>query len=200
MKNLSLVLILVLFGLVGVLYYFHFDRKSTPLDTVVDFYPKDTMVMRPLKVAYVDLDTIEEKFEYFKQKQATLEKQSEETDKELNSAYNELQREQYQFEQKGASVTQIESEDFQKRYNAELQNLEREKAEKQQDFINEQKQMTDDVLAKIHAFMDEFNKTKHYSFIFSTGKGALMFFYTDTAYNITDEVLAGLNAYIKPGQ
>lgn len=196
MKNVSLALNAVLLVAVGVLYYFHFKNPAIAPTYAPTPSVHDT-VRGPLKVAYVDLDSIEEKFTYFKETQQEFNRKREAADRDLNTQYNNIERERYAMAQKGASLTQAEVEDFQKKYTSKMQDLQHERDAKQQEFLDEQQKLTDDVWGKIKVFLADYNKTKKYSFIFTSGKGALNLFYEDTAYNITDEVLTGLNATIK---
>jgi len=188
----------VLLVAVGVLFYFHFKEVADHAGPKIDIKPtsKDSLVLRPLKVAYVDLDSIEEKFSYFKQKQNEFDRKREDADRNLNAAANNLERERYQMAQKGASLTQAEAETFQKEYQTKMQDLQHQHDENEQNFAVEKQKIMDDIQSKIKGFLDEYNKTKRYSFIFTSGKGALNLFYEDTAYNITDEVISGLNAAI----
>ncbi len=197
LKNLSLALNVVLLVAVGVLFYWHFKGASTN-SMHIDIAPssKDSLVLKPLKVAYVDLDTIEEKFAYFKQKQNDFDRKREQADQNLNAAANNLERERMQMAQKGNTLTQADVENFQKEYTAKMQDLQRQHDVNEQEFATEKQKIMDDIQTKIKSFLDEYNKAKKYSFIFTTGKGALNLFYQDTAYNITDEVVTGLNAAI----
>ena len=52
-----------------------------------------------------------------------------------------------------------------------------------------------DVKTKIENFLKEYNKTKNYSYIVSYEQG--LFYYKDTAYNITSDVIRGLNEMYK---
>ena len=52
-----------------------------------------------------------------------------------------------------------------------------------------------EIKTKIEAFLKEYNKTKDYSYIVSYEQG--LFYYRDTAYNITADVIKGLNASYK---
>ena len=187
----------VLLVAVGVLFYWHFKGASNAAPTInIGPTSKDSLVLKPLKVAYVDLDTIEEKFAYFKSKQNDFDRKREEADQNLNAAANEMERRRLAMAQKGAALTQAEVESFQKEYTARMQDLQRQHDQKQQEFATEQQKIMDDIQTKIRSFLEDYNKTKKYSFIFTTGKGALNLFYEDTAYNITNEVLEGLNSSI----
>lgn len=189
---------MVLLVAVGILFYWHYKTASGGSAPAINIEPtsKDSLVLKPLKVAYVDLDSIEEKFAYFKAKQNDFDREREEADRDLNAAANELERRRLAMAQKGAALTQTEAENFQKEYTARMQDLQRQHDQKQQEFATKQQKIMDDIQTKIKSFLDDYNKTKKYSFIFTTGKGALNLFYEDTAYNITNEVLEGLNSSV----
>ena len=79
---------------------------------------------------------------------------------------------------------------------------------KQQDLQDLQNRLTNELATEnqknslqlrdsINSFLKEYNKEKGYSFIFSnTGFDNLL--YADQAYNITDEIVEGLNARYNP--
>jgi outer membrane protein len=188
----------VLVVAVVVLFYWHFKGASNGSTPAINIGPtsKDSLVLKPLKVAYVDLDTIEEKFAYFKAKQNDFDRKREEADQNLNAQANEMERRRMAMAQKGAALTQSDVEAFQKEYTAKMQDLQRQHDQKQQEFATEQQKIMDDIQTKIRSFLEDYNKTKKYSFIFTTGKGALNLFYEDTTYNITNEVLEGLNSSV----
>lgn len=48
-----------------------------------------------------------------------------------------------------------------------------------------------DIKKKIEDFIKEFNKNRGYTFVLSDDPG--LFYYRDTTYNITKEVVKGLN-------
>src|SRR5690606_12840476 len=55
-----------------------------------------------------------------------------------------------------------------------------------------------DVKTKIEDFLKEYNKDKSYSYIVSYEQG--LFYYRDTIYNITADVIRGLNDMYKPAK
>jgi outer membrane protein len=56
-------------------------------------------------------------------------------------------------------------------------------------YMSKQKEIID----KIKNYCKEFNKDRKYSYIIAREPG--LFYYTDTAYNVTTELLKGLNAF-----
>ena len=189
MKNISTLLFVLLFAMVAVLYYFQFAGKknNTAKTTSADSSAKK------INAAYVDIDSLENNYEYFKDQQKSFEKKRDSIDKALNSDFDAIERERLQFIQKGNAITEIEAENFKAQYQQKMQNLESKKQQLSKELGEKQNLMMDNVLNKIEAYMKEYNKTCNYSFVFGVAKGNMMFLHKDTACNITHEILKGLN-------
>ena len=153
-----------------------------------------------LKVAYVDLDSIQSKYTYYKEKMDEFEKKKENADRDLNNAFQKIEGERIAFAKKGESITQAEYENFQRSYQAKMQNLEQQKMVLENSIAGDGVKAMEELKAKINEFLKEYNKQKGYSYIFSYSSALNVLFYKDTAYDITNEVVAGLNeAYKKSG-
>jgi outer membrane protein len=141
------------------------------------------------KIAYVDLDSIQEKYTFYKEKMLEFEKKKENADRDLNSAFQKIEGERIAFAKRGESITQ-----------AEYENLEQQKMVLENNIAGEGVKTMDELKSRINEFLKEYNKKKGYSYIFSYSSSLNVLFYKDSAYNITDEVVAGLNeAYKKSG-
>jgi len=67
-----------------------------------------------LRLAYVDLDSIQEKYVFYKEKMQEFEKKKENADRDLNNAFQKIEAEKNAFAQRGNSITQAEYENFQR--------------------------------------------------------------------------------------
>lgn len=156
------------------------------------------MAKRPLRIAYVDLDSIQEKYEYYREKMTEFERKKESADRELNSSFQKIENERVAFVQRGNAITQVEAEAFQRDYTRKMQNLENQKRTVESQIQTDGIRTMDELRKRINDFLEEYNKEKNYSYIFSYSTGLNVLFYKDTANNITNEVVAGLNdAYKK---
>lgn len=196
MKNIQNVALVVLAVLVTVLFYFQFSGKSSSSAAAV----KAEGAGPALKVAYVDLDSIQANYEFYKTKTAEFEKKKEIADRQLNGSFQKIEAERAAFAQRGNSITQAEYEAFQRDYTRKMQNLEQQKRVMEGQIQEEGLQILQDFKKRIDSFLVEYNKEKKYSYIFSDGSGVNVLFYKDSTYNITKEVVDGLNAaYRKAG-
>jgi outer membrane protein len=197
MKNILLAVNAILIIAVGILFFLHF-KYHKQLDNISDkVIRQDTMAKRPLMIAYVDLDSIQEKYEYYKEKMTEFEKKKENADRDLNSAFQKIENERVTFVQRGNSITQVEAEAFQRDYTRKMQNLENQKRTVESQIQEDGIRTMDELRKRINDFLVEYNKQKNYSYIFSYSSGLNVLFYKDTSYNITNEVVAGLNETYK---
>ena len=154
-----------------------------------------------LKIAYVDLDSIQEKYQYYKEKMVEFDKKKEDADRQLNTAFQKIEEERITFAKKGQAITQAEYENFQRSYQAKMQSLEEQKRNMENAISIDGVKMLEELKNKINGFLAEYNKEKGYSYIFSTSNSLNVLFYKDSTNNITNEVVAGLNkAYNKSSQ
>ena len=199
MKNFLLPLNIILALAVAVLFYLHFNQKSATVDTRAGKGTTDSSaIQRELKIAYVDLDSIQENYNYYKEKMDEFERKKETADRDLNNAFQKIENERIAFVQKGNAITQVEAENFQREYTRKMQNLENQKKSLENNIQSEGVKTMEELKKKINEFLTEYNKEKGYSYIFSYSSTINILFYKDTALNITGEVVSGLNdAYNK---
>jgi outer membrane protein len=197
MKNILPAITAILAVLVGVLFYLHFKNHSQIDKINTKVAGNDTAANRPLKIAYVDLDSIQEKYDYYREKMTEFEKKKESADRDLNNSFQRIENERVAFVQKGNAITQVEAEAFQRDYARKMQNLEQQKANMERQIQEEGIKTMEELKKKINAFLTNYNTTKNYSYIFSYSSGINVLFYKDTAYNITNEVVDGLNQAYK---
>jgi outer membrane protein len=197
MKNILPAITAILAVLVAVLFYLHFKNHSQIDKISTKVAGNDTAVNRPLKIAYVDLDSIQEKYDYYREKMTEFEKKKEGADRDLNNSFQRIENERVAFVQRGNAITQVEAEAFQRDYARKMQNLEQQKANMERQIQEEGIKTMEELKKKINAFLADYNTTKSYSYIFSYSSGINVLFYKDTAYNITNEVVAGLNQAYK---
>ena len=197
MKNILPIVTAILAVLVGVLFFLHFKNHSQ-IDQINDkVIKRDTMANRPLKIAYVDLDSIQEKYDYYREKMNEFEKKKESADRDLNNSFQKIENERVAFVQRGNAITQVEAEAFQRDYTRKMQNLENQKRVMENQIQEEGIKTMEELKKRINEFLTEYNKSNGYSYIFSYSSSINMLFYKDTAYNITNEVVTGLNEAYK---
>jgi len=176
---------------VAVLFYLHISGRTATQAGAAQVANGPAVIP---KLAYVDLDSIQIKYLYYKQKMDEFEQRKEGADRELNSAFQKIENERVAFAQRGNAITQVEAENFQREYTRKMQNLENQKRNLENDIQQEGVKTMEDLKKRINDFLERYNKAHSYSLIFSTSSTINVLFHKDTAFNITDDVVAGLNA------
>ncbi|MFN5642757.1 MAG: OmpH family outer membrane protein [Sphingobacteriales bacterium] len=198
MKNFQNIAIVILAILVTILFYVQFSGTSSK--SVSSAKSVSGNEAKELKIAYVDIDSIQANYEFYKAKSAEFEKKKENADRQLNGSFQKIEGERAAFAQRGNSITQAEYESFQRDYTTKMQNLENQKRVMEGQIQEEGFKMMEDFRKRINDFLIEYNKKKGYTYIYTDGGGINFLFYKDSTQNITKEVVDGLNAaYRKAG-
>jgi len=194
MKHLSLALNIVLFVAVGILYYLHFS-SSKPNEK-----KKKNQIAQLAKangnsplIGYVDLDSLNEHISYIKNNRKILEGEQIAIEKEWENAYRNLQAQKDNFLKRGNSITQAEAEEFQGKLIQQQQMVDEKKQSSTQALNDKSYKFLDDVQKKLKAFLVEYNQDNKFNYIFTTGNGLEYMVYKDSALNITDDVIEGMN-------
>lgn len=174
----------------GVVIALFLQFKGAPKQAAV---PTSEVANGAVKLGYVDLDSVQEKYLLYKEQMDLFEKKKESADRDLNNAFQKIDNERIAFVKRGESVTQAEYENFQRSYQAKMQNLEEQKRVLENNIATEGMKTMEGLKKNIDDFLVKYNKEKKYSYIFSYSSGLNVLFYKDSATNITDEIVAGLN-------
>lgn len=193
MKNFQTVLLLILTAAVAVLFVMQFSGKKSPVDAAKHFVKDTNSTPQQLHVAYIDLDTIQKYYEYFKLKNADIERDKQRIENQVQAELNKLEKDRIEFLKKGQAITQLEAEKFQQEYQTRYQQIGQRQQTLQGQHLESQAKAIDDIEKRINEYLKEYNKEGKYNFIFSTQEGNPTLYFKDTAFNITREVLKGLN-------
>jgi outer membrane protein len=186
--NQKLINIVLALGIV-VLLFLQFKGSGKKVEAV-----QTSAVANSVKLGYVDLDSVQEKYLLYKEQMDLFEKKKESADRDLNNAFQKIDNERIAFAKKGESITQAEYENFQRSYQGKMQNLEEQKRVLENNIATEGMKTMEGLKKTIDDYLVKYNKDKKYTYIVSYSSGLNVLFYKDSATNITDEIVAGLNA------
>jgi outer membrane protein len=139
------------------------------------------------------MDSIEANFSLFKTMQAEVGKKEDSMNSVLNSARMNLQSKYRKYQEQRSAMTPFDIEQAGNelsKMDMEIKNNEQQLNQAFQSFYMNKQQ---EVISMIKKYCLEFNKDGRYSFIISNEPGLI--YYKDTAYNITAELLRGLNDF-----
>ncbi len=152
---------------------------------------KDSAKNHGNKLAYLDLDSLENNYEYYKKIKAELDRKQTVSNDEITDLQKRYQARAMQLQQKGPTMNQQDQESAVKEINKMQQGLQEKKQSLDNELFNYNSKMKEDILTRIQNFLKEYNKDGRYDYIFSYEPGFM--FYKDTALNITKDVIIGLN-------
>jgi outer membrane protein len=199
MKNLSLIINAVLAIAIGVLFYLHFkDCKCSTKTNTLSSAASPTSAANG-SIAYVDLDTLETYYNYYKDKKAELEKSQNALESTLSAKADALQRDAYAFQQKAATMTQTEGEAAQSQLQQRQADLIKMRDDRSAQLQNDLTRLLADVNSKMDTVLTDFNKDKKYTYILSYRKGGPVL-YKDNALDISKAVIDALNAKDAPAK
>ena len=189
MKNAAIILNAVLLVAVGVLFYLHFSsRKPAKTAGVVDRVAVPGTASN-FKIGYFEWDSVTSHFALFKQMQEELNRKDEGNAKEKNRLRQMYQNKINSYSQRELSQTESEAatqeiKSLEMQISSQMQKMD-------QDLQEVQMRKTNEIKLKIEDFLREYNKDRGYSYILAYEPTII--FFKDTIYNITPDLIKGLN-------
>ncbi len=170
------------------------DKKNTAATKPADKATEAPATTPTGKIAYVNLDTLEVKYEYFKSRKAEFEKKTAGMEAEVERLAQSFQNEYAAFQKKAqaGTLTQAEGEAAQKKLGQMQQNIESRRQTLQAQLMKEQETFNKELQKRLDDYLVKYNADKGYDFILSYVKGGNILF-ANKALDITAEVIKGMN-------
>ena len=190
MKNALLIINVILILLVGYLYYLHFNTSKPSTvqaskTSVVENTSGKSMV------AYIDLDSLQSNYGYYKKLKADFERKQSAANDEITSMQKKYQSRAMQLQEKASTMTPQQQEVAMNEINKMQQDLQNRKQNIDNELFTSNSKMKEDILKRIQNFLKDYNKDGRFSYIFSYEPGFM--FYKDSTLNVTPDVIKGLN-------
>ena len=176
--------------MVGILFYL-FAHHTEQLKQISDKEQK--VPPSVFRIAYFDMDTLEAHYEYFKDAQSLVKTKQNAMDMELGSMDRNNQKKVDVWRQKGNAITQAEAEQAQQEIQAMQQNFQARKQQLEQELYKSTEDLKTNIRKKVEDYLKDYNKRRNFSFIFAYDPSSFIY-YKDTVYNVTTDLVDGLNA------
>ena len=193
MKQLSLILSIIATGLAGVLLYLHIKDRQAPVRPAV-VAPANGGASS-FAIAYFDVDSLENNFQLYKDAMGRIKTKEDALTSDLTTMEKSYQKKIAEWQQKGNTMSQTEAESANREYQEMQQRFAARKQEMEQTMENIKRDEMAKIRKKLEGFLKDYNKEKRYNYIFSYVPDFM--FYRDTIYNITPDLIKGLNDYYK---
>lgn len=190
MRHLSTILSLIALVLIAILFFMFFNHTEQLKKISV---ATEKQSASTFKIAYFSIDSLEAHYNYFKDMLTQAKTKENTMNNELGNMERSYQQKIAEWRKKGSGMSQKESEQAQQEYGVMQQNLQARRDALGQEMFKYNEDMKSDVKKKIENFLKEYNKQKNFSFIFAYEPNSFIY-YKDTVYDITQDLLDGLNA------
>ena len=153
-----------------------------------------------VKIAYVEVDSIMSQYKFCKEYSLILQKKSQNIENTLAAKQNSLQAAAAKFQQdvQNNKYTQQQAEAVQANLQTQGADLQALQQRLGAEFQNETNTFNKALRDSIQHYLAAYNKDKKYGLILSKAGDNIL--YADKAYDITNEVIAGLNKAYKPAK
>jgi outer membrane protein len=195
MRNIAMVPGLLALLLTGVLFYVVY-HKPQPAPAVISADPSNQPAINNLRMAYFNLDSLEAHYQYFKDVLDQVKGKESEMNAELSSMEKSYQKKIAEWQKKAPTMSQTEGQEAQQEYAQMQQNYQMRKQTLQESLMKHNEDLKTDIRRKIEEYLKDYNKSKGYNYIISYDANSFIYL-KDTANNITDDLVNGLNAAYK---
>ena len=189
MKSPSWILNGVMAVAIIILYVLHFNNSSPAIKA-------SAANGTGTKVAYFEIDSIQNNYEFFKEVKSALQVKDMENAKQLTALKNTFAAKYQDLQKNGQSFTQAEITGRQQELAALEKNYTSKEQQLSQELQEESFKRLQEVKKNIEQYLEKYNKAKTFNYIFSSN--ADLMYYKDTAYDITSDIVKGLNSEYKP--
>ena len=149
-----------------------------------------------IRVAFVEVDSLMTQYQFCKDYSEVLAQEYANIQKELASKQRSLEQHAASVQQKNNGfTTRDELERAQAGIAREQQELAQLSDRLGAEFANRQNEYNKEMRDSIQAFLTQYNKKKHFDYILSKGGDNML--YANPAYDITEDVVNGLNKRYK---
>jgi outer membrane protein len=153
--------------------------------------------MASAKIAFVNIDSLQEKYTWFKQKKAEFEQKEKSLAASLENKAQAFQSEYAALQQKaqGGTVPPAQLQQESERLQQKQQGLVAERDRRSKELLDETQKFNESLMKKINDVLATLQKEKGYDYVIrhSAGSGSA-FLYVNEKFDITSDVLVALNA------
>lgn len=194
MNKISIILNAVLIAAVGYLYYLHYEYINEDAHKQAQ---ANAAVLNSFKIAYFDMDSLQDNYEFYKQVRDELTKKDQANADKLNKIKTEYYNKAKELQDKGSALTAQQQSDYQQT----LMNLQNTYTQTEQDLTNQMQAEMNEKLGvvkkKIEDYLKNYCSQKGLAYVFGASSNDNFLYYKDTLRNITADLIKGLNDQYK---
>ncbi len=180
-----------------------FVTKAKSTATLVSKNPSAATSTKPANaqstVAYVDIDTLEANYTYFKNKKAEFTSRQQSMQSELQRSAMQFQNQAVEYQKKGSSggfASTAEAEAAGRKLQQMEQSLKTRSETLEKSLLRDQDAFNAEIQKRLDDFLEEYVQDKPYDYVLSYSKSGSIL-YANKALDITRDVIAGMNAKLE---
>jgi outer membrane protein len=189
MKNLSLILNAVLLVAVGVLFYLHFSGNSKASG---DSALSPSTVPSDIKIAYINSDSVLEKYEYLKANRVQLEQKTKKIEQEYRNRAQGLQNEITAYQRNVSSMTLGQVKAVEEDLGKKQQNLQMYQQSISQQLMEEEAKLNRELYDRVTKYLQKYARDKNLHVVLKYDLSSDVLF-AGEALDISADVIQGLN-------
>lgn len=167
------------------------EEQSIP---PVPMVTRDSVALSDARIAYFHMDSVQQRYELIKEKDARFKKEGQRLESNLQS---ELAKAQARYEELMKKDQSYSTQSELKQDEAELQGLmgkiQQLQQRSEQQLMALEAEMLNEITAELKAFLEEYNAQAGFDYIFSIQNGGQIWV-GNKGLNITEDMVQGLNA------
>ena len=172
---------------VGILFYLHFSGGKSSIVMGTQVNPGD------LQIAYINSDSVLKHYEYLKINRVQLEEKTKKMDQDYRNRAIGLQNEIAAYQRNVSSMTLGQVRATEEDLGKKQQNLQLFQQSLSQQLMDEEAKLNKELYDRITVFLKKYGSEKGLQIVLKFDPSSDVLFAGD-ALNISDEVIAGLNA------
>lgn len=190
MKNLSLILNAVLLVAVGVLFYLQFSGNSKSSGNSASSSP--STVPSDIKIAYINSDSVLEKYEYLKANRVQLEAKTKKIEAEYRNRAQGLQNEITAYQRNVSSMTLGQVKAVEEDLGKKQQNLQMYQQSISQQLMEEEAKLNRELYNRVTKYLQKYAKDKDLHVVLKYDLSSDVLF-AGEALDVSADVIQGLN-------
>ncbi|HSZ26298.1 MAG TPA: OmpH family outer membrane protein [Cytophagaceae bacterium] len=196
MQKISIALNAVLLIAVGVLFFMVFSLKKQISGGAVNSNVSTSVVPLPHaegKIMYINIDSLETKYDYFLKAKAILEKKGKANDAEIKGLYDGFQKTYQKYQQQGETMSEQQIVAAQQDLAQQEKSIRAREEMITQNYTKEAEKMNNQFLKNVQEYLKSKSKEHNYSYVLGYIKESNLLYVNDSL-DITKQVLDALNS------
>lgn len=146
-----------------------------------------------LGIAFVNIDTLLDQYEYFKEVRTSLEDKAKKAQTDLQNRSLAFQREINEYQEKAATMSAADRQSTEERLARKQDELARHQQNASSSFAQDESEENEKLYAKITEYLKVYAKENGYQYVLTYSALNPNILYADESMNITSDVLKTLN-------